>query len=51
MTLEVFMAMLSEPDFHDLEAGIVLQAYLPDALPALERLIAFAVVAGCIRHG
>ena len=42
MTLEVFMAMLSEPDFHDLEAGIVLQAYLPDALPALERLIAFA---------
>ncbi len=42
MTLEVFMAMLSEPEFHDLEAGIVLQAYLPDALPALERLIDFA---------
>ncbi len=42
MTLELFMAILSEPDFHDLEAGIVLQAYLPDALPAMERLIAFA---------
>ncbi|MGN7246604.1 proline dehydrogenase family protein [Janibacter anophelis] len=42
MTMEVFMALLSEPQFHDLEAGIVLQAYLPDALPALERLIEFA---------
>ncbi|WP_435203372.1 bifunctional proline dehydrogenase/L-glutamate gamma-semialdehyde dehydrogenase [Janibacter sp. GS2] len=42
MTIEVFTAMLSEPQFLDLEAGIVLQAYLPDALPALERLIAFA---------
>ncbi len=42
MTIEVFTAMLSEPEFHDLEAGIVLQAYLPDALPAMERLIAFA---------
>ena len=42
MTLELFMALLAEPEFHDLEAGIVLQAYLPDTLPALERLIAFA---------
>ncbi|NYF97241.1 proline dehydrogenase family protein [Janibacter cremeus] len=42
MTLQLFMAILSEPQFHDLEAGIVLQAYLPDALPAMERLIAFA---------
>ncbi|MGO1167776.1 MAG: proline dehydrogenase family protein, partial [Janibacter sp.] len=42
MTIEVFTAMLSEPEFLDLEAGIVLQAYLPDALPALERLIDFA---------
>ena len=42
MTIEVFTAMLSEPQFHDLEAGIVLQAYLPDALPALERVIDFA---------
>ncbi|QOK23695.1 proline dehydrogenase family protein [Janibacter indicus] len=43
MTIEVFTRMLSEPRFHDLEAGIVLQAYLPDALPALERLVDFAV--------
>ncbi len=42
MTVEVFTAMLSEPEFRDLEAGIVLQAYLPDALPAMERLIDFA---------
>lgn len=42
LTLEVFEQMLSEPEFADLEAGIVLQAYLPDALPAMERLIDFA---------
>ncbi|MGE9807935.1 bifunctional proline dehydrogenase/L-glutamate gamma-semialdehyde dehydrogenase [Janibacter sp. G1551] len=42
LTIEVFTAMLSEPEFKNLEAGIVLQAYLPDALPAMERLIAFA---------
>ena len=43
MTMEVFTTLLSEPQFHDLEAGIVLQAYLPDALPALERLVDFAL--------
>ena len=42
LTIELFTRLLSEPEFHDLEAGIVLQAYLPDAVPALERLIAFA---------
>ena len=42
VTIEGFMAMLSEPQFQDLRAGIVLQAYLPDALPAMERLLAFA---------
>lgn len=42
LTLKVFERMLSEEEFHRLEAGIVLQAYLPDALPALERLIGFA---------
>ncbi|GMA21884.1 proline dehydrogenase family protein [Arsenicicoccus piscis] len=41
LTLEVFERLLSEEQFHDLSAGIVLQAYLPDAVPALERLIAF----------
>ncbi|MDD9207782.1 bifunctional proline dehydrogenase/L-glutamate gamma-semialdehyde dehydrogenase, partial [Georgenia sp. 10Sc9-8] len=42
LTLEVFTAMLSEPEFADLEAGIVLQAYLPDSVAALDRLAAFA---------
>ncbi|HEX5945768.1 MAG TPA: proline dehydrogenase family protein [Acidimicrobiales bacterium] len=42
LTIEVFTALLSEPAFHDLEAGIVLQAYLPDSVAALDRLIAFA---------
>src|SRR5690606_13634841 len=42
LTLEVFTRLLSEPEFADLEAGIVLQAYLPDSVAALERLVAFA---------
>ena len=42
LTIEVFQALLSEPEFHQLQAGIVLQAYLPDALPALERMLQFA---------
>ncbi|WP_324650750.1 bifunctional proline dehydrogenase/L-glutamate gamma-semialdehyde dehydrogenase [Georgenia sp. H159] len=42
LTLEVFTTLLTEPEFADLEAGIVLQAYLPDSVAALERLIAFA---------
>ena len=42
LTIQVFESILSEPEFADLEAGIVLQAYLPDALPAMERLIDFA---------
>jgi len=42
LTIEVFTRVLSEPEFRDLHAGIVLQAYLPDVLGALERLLAFA---------
>lgn len=42
LTIDVFQALLSEPEFHQLQAGIVLQAYLPDALPALERMFRFA---------
>ncbi|MDO9396410.1 MAG: bifunctional proline dehydrogenase/L-glutamate gamma-semialdehyde dehydrogenase [Herbiconiux sp.] len=38
LTVAVFQRVLDEPDFLDLEAGIVLQAYLPDALPVLQRL-------------
>ena len=42
LTMELFMRLLDEEEFLGLEAGIVLQAYLPDALPAMERLIAWA---------
>lgn len=38
LTLAVFTTILDEPEFRDLEAGIVLQAYLPDALAAMMRL-------------
>ena len=42
MTMAVFTGILSNPEFKDLEAGIVLQAYLPDALSAMMRLQEFA---------
>jgi len=42
LTIEVFTRVLSEDEFLPLRAGIVLQAYLPDAHAALERLLAFA---------
>ena len=42
LTIEVFTRVLSEDEFLPLHAGIVLQAYLPDAHGALERLLAFA---------
>ncbi len=42
LTIELFTRLLSEPEFHELEAGIVLQAYLPDALPAMDTLIEWA---------
>ena len=42
MTIAVFTKLLSMPGFKDLEAGIVLQAYLPDALSAMMRLQEFA---------
>jgi RHH-type transcriptional regulator, proline utilization regulon repressor / proline dehydrogenase / delta 1-pyrroline-5-carboxylate dehydrogenase len=38
LTLAVFTTLLDRPEFHDLEAGIVLQAYLPDALSVMVRL-------------
>lgn len=31
LTVDLFKKILSEPQFHDFSAGIVLQAYLPDA--------------------
>ncbi|PMD04897.1 aldehyde dehydrogenase [Brevibacterium paucivorans] len=42
LTIDVFMRLLSEDEFHQLSAGIVIQAYLPDALPAIQRLSEFA---------
>lgn len=42
LTIAVFTRLLEDPRLRLLEAGIVLQAYLPDALPALERLTAWA---------
>ncbi len=41
LTIDVFERLLSEPAFKNLEAGIVLQAYLPDALAATQRLAEF----------
>ncbi|GAC1381710.1 MAG: bifunctional proline dehydrogenase/L-glutamate gamma-semialdehyde dehydrogenase [Marmoricola sp.] len=38
ITLDVFMRLLDRPELLSLEAGIVLQAYLPDALGAMIRL-------------
>ena len=42
LTLDAFTRVLSEPAFHALSVGLVLQAYLPDSHAALEELIAFA---------
>jgi RHH-type proline utilization regulon transcriptional repressor/proline dehydrogenase/delta 1-pyrroline-5-carboxylate dehydrogenase len=42
LTLAVFTRILEDPRLAELEAGIVLQAYLPDALPALQELTAWA---------
>ena len=42
LSLRSFMDILSEPEFFDLPAGIVLQAYIPDSHAAAERLCAWA---------
>lgn len=42
ITLEVFTRILNRPHLVELEAGIVLQAYLPDALAAMMRLQKFS---------
>jgi RHH-type proline utilization regulon transcriptional repressor/proline dehydrogenase/delta 1-pyrroline-5-carboxylate dehydrogenase len=38
LTIAVFTRLLDKPELENLEAGIVLQAYLPDALAAMMRL-------------
>lgn len=42
LTVAVFKALLDQPQLRGLEAGIVLQTYLPDALGALQDLTAWA---------
>lgn len=42
LTIAVFTRILEDPRLQRLEAGIVLQAYLPDAQPALAQLTAWA---------
>ena len=42
LTTEAFKQVLAEDEFLDLEAGIVLQAYLPDAWPMQRHLSAWA---------
>jgi len=43
LTLAVFGQVLDEPEFRSMRAGIVLQAYLPDAWTAQQRLADWAV--------
>jgi RHH-type transcriptional regulator, proline utilization regulon repressor / proline dehydrogenase / delta 1-pyrroline-5-carboxylate dehydrogenase len=42
LTVAAFIKVLDEPEFEHLEAGIVLQAYLPDSHAVLEQLGAWA---------
>ncbi|MDR0834311.1 MAG: bifunctional proline dehydrogenase/L-glutamate gamma-semialdehyde dehydrogenase [Candidatus Symbiothrix sp.] len=42
LTLDVFIEVLSRPEFKHYKAGIVVQAYLPDASSFQDRLLAFA---------
>lgn len=42
LTIAAFTRVLDEPQFRNDEAGIALQAYLPDSFLALERLVVWA---------
>ena len=42
LTLDAFVTVLSEVEFRELSAGIVLQAYLPESHGALDELLEFA---------
>jgi len=42
LTVAVFTRLLSEPELAALHAGIVIQAYLPDAMGAYDRLLEWA---------
>ena len=43
LTLDAFTQVLEEPALNDLHAGVALQAYLPDSMPALRRLTEWAI--------
>ena len=43
ITVDVFKKVLSEPEFENLEAGIVLQAYLPDSHIAFSDLVEWSI--------
>lgn len=43
LTIAVFTTLLDQPRLRGLEAGIVLQTYLPDALGAMQELTAWAM--------
>jgi RHH-type proline utilization regulon transcriptional repressor/proline dehydrogenase/delta 1-pyrroline-5-carboxylate dehydrogenase len=43
LTVDLFKQVLSEPQFHDFSAGIVLQAYLPDAHEFQKELTTWAM--------
>jgi RHH-type transcriptional regulator, proline utilization regulon repressor / proline dehydrogenase / delta 1-pyrroline-5-carboxylate dehydrogenase len=42
LTIAAFTSVLDEPEFHNLSAGIVVQAYLPDSQGALESICDWA---------
>jgi RHH-type proline utilization regulon transcriptional repressor/proline dehydrogenase/delta 1-pyrroline-5-carboxylate dehydrogenase len=42
LSLELFTRLLDEPEFLELSAGVVLQAYVPDSAPLLRRLLDWA---------
>ena len=42
LTLDIFIEVLSRPEFKNYSAGIVIQAYLPDAESLQKRLLEFA---------
>lgn len=43
LTVDVFCEVLDEPEFQALEAGIVLQAYLPDSFAVQQQLTQWAI--------
>jgi RHH-type transcriptional regulator, proline utilization regulon repressor / proline dehydrogenase / delta 1-pyrroline-5-carboxylate dehydrogenase len=43
LTLDLFRSLLDEPEFYDLTAGIVLQAYIPDSFGLQRELITWAI--------